>query len=79
MVAVLMVMMALAFLQVPPLVNRKQWGELAAFAGLWVVAGVYAFLVFGFHIRGAPIIPTLVDVLTPLLSRIYERLGLDWL
>jgi hypothetical protein len=40
--AILVVMLAI---QLPLLIKEKQWGELAAFLTLWVVASVYASLV----------------------------------
>jgi hypothetical protein len=42
MVVVVMVLM-LAF-QLPLLIKERQWGELAAFLTLWLVASVYASL-----------------------------------
>ena len=33
--------------QLPSLVREKQWGEVAAFTFMWVVAAVYATVVIG--------------------------------
>ncbi|NLJ34131.1 MAG: hypothetical protein GX349_06015 [Firmicutes bacterium] len=35
----------IALLEVPKMLKKKQWGELIAFAGLWLFATLYAFLV----------------------------------
>ena len=38
-------MIVLALLQVPLMVRYKQWRELVAFDGMWLLAGFYATLV----------------------------------
>ena len=50
-------MILLAFLQVPSLVNRKQWAELAGYGLVWLLATVYVLLAAG----EAPL-PHLVDL-----------------
>ena len=42
---VALIMIPLALLQVPSLVNRKQWGELAGYSLVWLMAATYALLV----------------------------------
>ena len=43
--AVLAIMALILAIQLPLLLKEKQWGELAAFLTLWLVATVYASLV----------------------------------
>ena len=43
--AVLAIMALILAIQLPLLLKEKQWGELAAFLPLWLVATVYASLV----------------------------------
>ena len=42
---VIAIMMLMLALQLPLLVKERQWGELAAFLALWILASVYASLV----------------------------------
>ena len=39
------IMSAMLVMQLPPLIKEKQWGELAAFLILWIIASAYASLV----------------------------------
>lgn len=55
----MLIMIAIAVYQVPGLLRQKQWRELAAFALMWLVAGVYALLTA----MRFPL-PTLVEALT---------------
>jgi len=41
---VVLIMISIAIYQVPDLLRQKKWRELAAFALLWLTAGIYAFL-----------------------------------
>ncbi len=52
-----------AFLQVPILINKKQWKELAAFAFFWLAAGIYASLILGTFI-GDLAIPNVTEYLS---------------
>ncbi|NLP18202.1 MAG: hypothetical protein GX376_03800 [Firmicutes bacterium] len=45
MYAVLLLMIIIALLEIPKMLQKKQWGELMAFTGLWFFATLYAFLV----------------------------------
>ncbi len=42
---VALAMILIALIQVPALVNRKRWPELAGFAAVWIAATVYALLI----------------------------------
>jgi len=64
------IMAAIAAYQVPPLLRRKQWRELAAFAIFWLIAGIYAFLTA----MDFPL-PTMVEIVT----FIYEKIPLPFL
>ena len=44
-IAVLAIMLLMLSIQLPLLVKEKQWGELAAFSALWLIASLYASLV----------------------------------
>jgi multidrug efflux pump subunit AcrB len=57
------VMLALAAIEVPILINRQMWGELAAFLSLWLVATIYASLV-----AARTVIPSLVTILLRVLG-----------
>jgi hypothetical protein len=69
---VALIMALLALLQVPSLVNRKQWGELAGYALVWTIAAAYALLVAA----RAPV-PRPIEVLRLLLQALYRSLGLE--
>lgn len=56
-------MLALAAIEVPILINRQMWGELAAFLSLWLVATIYASLV-----AARTVIPSLVTILLRVLG-----------
>lgn len=43
--AVVLVMLFIALIQVPALVNQKKWPELAGFSVVWSGAAIYALLV----------------------------------
>jgi multidrug efflux pump subunit AcrB len=57
------VMLALAAIEVPILINRQMWGELAVFLSLWLVATIYASLV-----AARTVIPSLVTILLRVLG-----------
>ncbi|MEW6229671.1 MAG: hypothetical protein AB1700_16530 [Bacillota bacterium] len=57
-------MALLALIQVPVLVRRKMWGELAAFAVLWLFATIYASLV-----AAAVSIPSPTKIIISIFSR----------
>ncbi len=40
-------MSLIAIIQIPTLINKKQWRELICFAILWIIAGVYASFILG--------------------------------
>lgn len=67
-------MITVAFLQGRVLVRQQQWGELAAFGTLMVVAMVMAFLV----VQGIPL-PDGREIVVPLLKLIYDFLGIRML
>ncbi len=64
-------MILLALLQVPSLINRKQWGELAGYSLVWLMAATYAMLV-----AARVPLPRPVEVLRPLFQALYRLLGL---
>ncbi len=45
MIWLVIIMVSIAFFQVPPLLRRKQWRELLGFGLVWISAFVYASLV----------------------------------
>ena len=55
-------MVIIALLQVPILIHKKQWKELAAFAFFWLAAGIYASLILGTFI-GDLAIPNVTEYL----------------
>lgn len=69
---VALIMILLALLQVPSLVNRKQWGELAGYSLVWLMAATYALLV-----AARVPLPRPVEVVRTLLQALYRFLGLE--
>ncbi len=65
-------MIIMALLQVPSLINQKQWPELAGFTVMWVFATTYAIL-----ITAQVAIPNPTEILRPLLQAIYRLIGLE--
>ena len=68
---VALIMIPLALLQVPSLVNRKQWGELAGYSLVWLMAATYALLVTA----GSP--SPAGQVLRTLLQALYRFLSME--
>jgi hypothetical protein len=64
-------MVIIALLQVPILINKKQWKELAAFAFFWVAAGIYASFILGTFI-GDLAVPNITEYLIRFFSTLYE-------
>lgn len=64
-------MVIIALLQVPILINKKQWKELAAFAFFWVAAGIYASFILGTFI-GDLAVPNITEYLIRFFSALYE-------
>lgn len=58
-------MVIIAVIQVPPLLHRKQYRELAAFGLVWLVAAVYASLV-----AAEVPLPSVLEILTFLYEMI---------
>lgn len=65
-------MILLALLQVPFLVKQKQWGDLAGYGLVWIMAATYAMLV-----AGRVPLPRPVEILRPLFQALYRLLGLE--
>ncbi len=71
-VLVISIMVSLALLQAPSLVNQKQWGELAGFGAMWIFATTYAILITA----DVPI-PNPTELLRPVLEAFYRLIGLN--
>jgi hypothetical protein len=72
MLLILLIMFLLALMQLPSLVNQKQWGELAAFAVLWLFATAYALLI------GADVpVPNPTEVIRAIFTWFYDLVGLN--
>lgn len=56
---VILIMISIAIYQVPGLLRQKKWRELAVFALVWLVAGIYAFLA----VMRYPL-PSVIEMLT---------------
>lgn len=63
----------IAFIQVPALINRKRWPELAGFSVLWIAATLYALLIAA----GAPI-PNPTELLRSFYSWFYPLIGVNF-
>jgi hypothetical protein len=68
-------MLIMALVQVPVLINRKQWKELAAFTVFWVVAGIYASLILG-TFAGDLAIPNHTELLIRFFNTLYGWMGM---
>jgi hypothetical protein len=68
-------MFIIALLQLPILINKKQWKELASFAVLWIIAGIYASLILG-TFAGAIAVPNHSELLNRFFTALYSRLGI---
>lgn len=68
-------MLIIAVVQVPVLINRKQWKELVAFSVLWVAAGIYASFILG-TFNGEVAIPNITELLIRFFDALYQRLGM---
>jgi len=62
---VILIMVAIAFFQVPGLLRGKRYRELLGFSLMWILAGAYSVAVA----EGFPL-PTIMDVLGFAYSRI---------
>ncbi|MFO8060557.1 MAG: hypothetical protein R6U70_07880 [Bacillota bacterium] len=78
MIGVWSLMFLIAALHLPELI-RQRGEETAAFIVLWLAAGIYASVIFSPRTAGQWMIPSVVDVLTTVLSRMYQWMGLNWL
>lgn len=63
MLKVLAIMAVILAIQLPLLIQEKQWRELAAFLTLWLVATVYASLV------ALNVIPNSIEILISVLDQ----------
>ena len=68
-------MLLIAIAQVPVLINRKQWRELAAFAFFWVAAGIYASVILGTY-AGDIAVPNHTELLDHFFTALYQWLGM---
>ncbi len=71
MIMVVLIMLLIAFLQVPVLLRQKQRKELLSFSALWIVAAVYSLLVT----LNVPL-PTLLEVIDIVYGGISQLAGL---
>lgn len=69
----LLSMIILAVIQSGKLIYQKHWGELAAFAALWVGATGYASMI----ILGVPL-PTPLEVIDFVLTWFYDFTGVNF-
>ncbi len=69
-------MLVIALMQVPVLINKKQWKELVAFAVFWVIAGIYASLILGTY-AGDIAVPNHTELLDRFFTALYQRLGME--
>ncbi len=69
-------MLIIALVQVPVLVTKKQWKELAAFSFFWAAAGIYASLIFG-TFAGEIAVTNITEILIRFFTALYQRLGMD--
>lgn len=60
------VMILMAMIQIPSLVKRREWKELAVFCSIWLFATVYALLISG----RAPL-PTTTEVIVSIIEQIF--------
>ncbi len=74
-VGIWVVMIFIALIQLPPVIQEKQWGELIVFIGLWIIAGAYASIVIGLD-DGGFLIPNHTEVVHTVVTRIYAWIGL---
>ncbi|HHX58962.1 MAG TPA: hypothetical protein GX706_04345 [Candidatus Moranbacteria bacterium] len=70
---VALAMIAIAFIQVPSLVNMKKWPELAGFSIVWFVAALYALL-----IASGIQLPNPTDLLRSFYSWLYPLIGINF-
>jgi uncharacterized membrane protein len=73
MIWVALAMILIALLQVPALVNRKRWPELAGFGAVWIAATLYALL-----ITAAVPIPNPTELLRSFYSWFYPLIGVNF-
>ncbi len=69
MIWLVIIMVSVAFFQVPPLLRRKQWRELVGFALVWLSAVLYASLV----VMDFPL-PTMVEI----IKLTYEKINMAY-
>jgi len=69
-------MIIIALMQVPVLINKKQWKELIAFSAFWVIAGIYASLILGTFVGGITI-PNHTELLERFFTALYQKLGME--
>ncbi|MFY9384727.1 MAG: hypothetical protein WAQ10_03035 [Dethiobacteria bacterium] len=68
-----LIMILIALLQVPALVNGKRWPELAGFAVIWIIATLYALLIS----TGVPI-STPTELLLSFYNWFYPLIGINF-
>ncbi|MGI6486460.1 MAG: hypothetical protein ACOX15_09220 [Tepidanaerobacteraceae bacterium] len=71
MVGVWACMVLMAVIQAPVLFKKKKWKELIAFGVFWLVAGIYASLIFGTY-SGRVEITNVTELLIRFFSTIYD-------
>ncbi|HPU01470.1 MAG: hypothetical protein GX890_05680 [Firmicutes bacterium] len=69
---VALIMALIALIQVPSLVNRKRWPELAGFITIWIFATAYALL-----IASGVSIPNPTELLRAFYSWFYPLIGVN--
>ena len=73
MVWVALIMVLIALIQVPSLVNGKKWPELAGFITVWIAATVYTLLITA----GVPI-PNPTELLRAFYGWFYPLIGVNF-
>lgn len=68
MLGVWVVMALMAIVEVPILMRKKMWGELAAFSVLWVSATLYASLIAA-DIPIPSVAQIIISIFSPMFSR----------
>lgn len=71
--AVVLVMLLIALLQAPSLVNRKKWPELAGFSAVWFTAAIFALLV-----TAAVPLPNPIELLGSFYGWLFPLIGVHF-
>lgn len=67
-----MIMIALALIQVPAMVNQRRWAELGGYGAVWLAATAYALLIAA----GVPL-PNPTEALRAFYDWFYPLIGVE--